>query len=198
MTDAQQTQVPTGRVENVHIDRVVPYWRNPRNISQEAVSAVAKSIEEFGYAQPIVVDSKYEIVIGHTRYAALRKLGHEEISVVVVDHLGPNAVKQLRVIDNRAGEFSLWDYNKLAGEIEHGSTEFLAALFPEMAHLGEAEAGHTLESVEQLAGERHEDWDAVDMEVEFTCPMCFESWAVELTRDAIMSGKIAAPNRKDA
>ena len=150
------------------------------------------------WVQPIVVDAKFEIIIGHTRYAAMRKLGYEEVTVVVADHLTPNKVKQLRVIDNRAGEFSVWDYNKLAGEIEHGSTEFLAALFPEMAHLGEAESTRTVTDISQLTEERHEDWDAVDMVVEFTCPMCFESWASELTRDAIMSGKISAPNRKDA
>ncbi len=191
MTDEQTPAVPTGRVEKVHIDSVIPYWRNPRQLNQEAVAAVSKSIENYGYAQPIVVDNDYSIIIGHTRYAALRRLGAEEIMVVVAEHLSPLQVKQLRVIDNRAAEYANWDFEKLAGEIEGGVTEFLLAMFPEMAHLGEFEATQTVSLT--AAGERHEDWDAVDMEVEFTCPVCFNEWAIELTRDAIMSGRIAAP-----
>jgi ParB-like chromosome segregation protein Spo0J len=88
------------------LDDIVPYWRNPRVVTDDAVNAVAESIERYGYTQPIVVDAENVIVIGHTRYAALRRLGATEAPVMTVTTLSPTQVKQLRVIDNKAHELT--------------------------------------------------------------------------------------------
>ena len=61
-------------IETVDLDRVRPYWRNPRRVTEDAVTQLMASISEYGYQQPIVVDSDYVIIVGHTRYAALRRL----------------------------------------------------------------------------------------------------------------------------
>lgn len=180
--------MPQGRVERVHIDKVVPYWRNPRRLNQEAVEAVRQSIENFGYAQPVVVDKEYVIIIGHTRYAALRRQGIEQVDVVVADHLTPHQVKQLRVIDNRAGEYAFWDFEKLIEEMGKQDSDLLNALFPEMAHHGEQEESEARRIAE--AETEHESWERVDPEVEFVCPVCFHEWETEVTREQILSGVI--------
>jgi hypothetical protein len=62
------------KVVVMDIKRVVPYARNPRK-NQAAIANVAASIREFGFRQPIVVDSEMVIVVGHTRYLAALQLG---------------------------------------------------------------------------------------------------------------------------
>jgi len=179
--------VPIGRTETVHIDSVIPYWRNPRNLNQEAVEAVRQSIERYGYAQPIVVDSSYTIIIGHTRYTAMRKLEVTELPVMVVDHLSKAEVKQLRVIDNKSGEFAFWDFNKLMDEITDKDSEFLRHMFSEVI-------GHEEESDEEAAANDFSqpaiEWESVDPTVEFVCPSCYHEWETEVTRENIMSGVI--------
>lgn len=182
-----------GRMERVGLDRVIPYWRNPRNLSNEAVEAVKTSIEEYGYNQPIVVDNDYTIIIGHTRYAAMRRMEQAEIDVVVADHLTPQQVKQLRVIDNRSGEYAFWDFDKLQEEISDSDSELLAELFPEILSQLESENGQgpTIEWGEGDAGE-NPYMTEVDPEVEFVCPSCFHEWETVVTRDQIMSGLIVS------
>ena len=63
------------------INSVTPYDRNPR-INDNAVDAVAASIREFGFRQPIVVDAEGVIIVGHTRYKAAVKLGLQNVPVV--------------------------------------------------------------------------------------------------------------------
>jgi hypothetical protein len=177
----------TGSIERVHVDTVVPYWRNPRRLSEEAVGAVRKSIEQYGYSQPIVVDEKYTIIIGHTRYAAMRSLGATEVDVMKIDYLSGNQVKQLRVIDNRANEYAFWDFEKLVTELEGADDTYLRALFPDI--IG-ADADLEENSVTVRDGSGGNDWDDVDTEVEFVCPMCFHEWIQQVTREQVMSGII--------
>src|SRR3954467_13929888 len=70
------------QIEMWSIDRVKPYDKNPR-INDAAVDAVARSLQEFGWRQPIVVDEDGVIIVGHTRYKAALKLGYTEVPVHV-------------------------------------------------------------------------------------------------------------------
>ena len=72
----------TMQVETWPIDRLIPYDKNPR-LNDDAVEAVARSIQEFGFRQPIVVDDEGVIIIGHTRLKAARKLRITEVPVHV-------------------------------------------------------------------------------------------------------------------
>jgi DNA modification methylase len=100
------------------IEKPIPYARNPRKISEEAVAGVAGSIKEFGFKQPIVVDSDGVIIIGHTRLKAAQRLGLKEVPVLVASDLTPTQCQALRLTDNRVGEFSEWDSEMLTLEIE--------------------------------------------------------------------------------
>src|SRR5690349_10012685 len=90
------------------IDRIKPYPKNPR-VNDQAVEAVARSIQEFGFRQPIVVDESDVIVIGHTRWKAGQKLGLEEVPVHVATGLSAAQVRGLRIADNQTATIAEWD-----------------------------------------------------------------------------------------
>ena len=104
------------KVQNVSIDSIKPYENNPRN-NDQGVDAVAKSIKEFNWQQPIVVDKDNVIIVGHTRYKAAKKLGMDKVPVVVADNLSPEQVKAYRLADNKTGELTDWDMGLLDDEL---------------------------------------------------------------------------------
>lgn len=96
---------------------IVPYEKNPRKISDEAVNAVAESIQEFGFKNPILIDKHNVIIAGHTRRLASLKLGLERVPCVVVDDLTPQQIKALRLADNKTNELAKWDFGELDKEL---------------------------------------------------------------------------------
>ena len=111
--------VPTKdlRVKYVPIGDVHPYEDNPRR-NDDAVEAVAASIREFGWKQPIVVDADGTIVVGHTRYKAALALEMTHVPVVVASDLTPEQCAAYRLADNRVGELAEWDAELLAQELD--------------------------------------------------------------------------------
>lgn len=103
-------------VKLVKIAEIKPYDRNPRN-NDGAVDAVAASIKEFGWQQPIVVDRDGVIIAGHTRYKAAQKLKCKEVPVVVAENLTDEQVKAYRLADNKTGELAEWDTALLDEEL---------------------------------------------------------------------------------
>jgi DNA modification methylase len=95
---------------------ITPYARNPRQ-NDNAVEGVARSIKEFGFQQPIVVDSAGVIVIGHTRYKAAQWLGLVSVPVHVADDLSVEQITALRIADNSTGEAATWDMDLLPIEL---------------------------------------------------------------------------------
>lgn len=75
-----------------NIDELIPYINNPRN-NENAIDAVASSIKNFGFKQPIVIDSKNEVVAGHTRLLASKKLGLEEVPVIIASDLSDAKIR---------------------------------------------------------------------------------------------------------
>jgi DNA modification methylase len=104
-------------IEVWSIGSVRPYDSNPRN-NEAAVEAVARSIREYGFRQPIVVDGSGTIVCGHTRLKAAQSLGLNEVPVHVARDLSPEQVKALRIADNRLHELATWDNALLAVELD--------------------------------------------------------------------------------
>lgn len=104
------------QVQSMKIDEVKPYPNNPRN-NDDGVEAVANSIKQFGWQQPIVVDKDNVIIVGHTRYKAAKKLGMDKIPVVVASNLSPEQVKAYRLADNKTGELTDWDMSLLDDEL---------------------------------------------------------------------------------
>ena len=100
----------------ININDIKPYWRNPRK-NDNAVEAVKKSIKEYGFNSPIIVDGNNVIIAGHTRYRALQELGYTEIACIVKTDLTQQQVKAYRIADNKVGEIAVWDMEKLMQEL---------------------------------------------------------------------------------
>lgn len=100
----------------VKIEDLKPYENNPRK-NDKAVDAVAESIKNFGFKVPIIVDKDNVIVAGHTRYKASKKLGLEEVPVIVADDLTKEQIKAFRLADNKVSELAEWDFDKLDEEL---------------------------------------------------------------------------------
>ena len=98
-------------------ERLKPYDKNPRK-NDEAVAAVKKSIEQFGFKQPIVVDEDYVIVVGHTRWKAAKELLLPAVPVHIATDLTPEQVQAYRIADNKTNQLAGWDYDLLLGELE--------------------------------------------------------------------------------
>ena len=105
-------------VQEMRLDQIRPYKNNPRK-NDEAVEAVANSIREFGWKQPIVVDADGVIIVGHTRYKAAQMLGLKTVPVLVADDLSDDKVKAYRLADNKTNELAEWDLSALEMELEH-------------------------------------------------------------------------------
>lgn len=110
------------RVQYMPLSDLKPYDKNPRDNSK-AVARVAKSLTEFGWKQPLVVDKDMVIIVGHTRYQAAKSLGMDSVPVVVADDLPPEKVRAYRLADNKTSDFSIWD-NKLLLEELSDLSEF--------------------------------------------------------------------------
>src|SRR5512143_2741494 len=105
------------RIEVWPVDRLVPYARNARTHSPEQVAQIAASIVEFGFNAPILVDSNAGIIAGHGRLLAARKLGLDEVPVVVLDHLSETQRRAYIIADNKLALNAGWDEEVLAAEL---------------------------------------------------------------------------------
>lgn len=97
-------------------NEITPYPNNPR-VNDASVDAVVNSIKEFGFQNPIIVDTGMVIIAGHTRHKAALRMGLEEVPVIVADNLTDEQVKAYRLADNKTGELSGWDFTKLEVEL---------------------------------------------------------------------------------
>lgn len=98
------------------IGDVKPYDKNPRR-NDRAVAKVRASLETFGWRQPIVVDDKGVIIVGHTRHKAALALGMERVPVHIARTLTPAQVRAYRLADNRTAEEADWDMPLLHEEL---------------------------------------------------------------------------------
>jgi DNA modification methylase len=103
-------------VEVREITSIRPYERNPR-LNDKAVDAVAASLREFGFRQPIVIDTDGIIIAGHTRYKAALKLGLQKVPVHIATDLTAEQAKAYRIADNKTGDIAEWDMEILPIEI---------------------------------------------------------------------------------
>ena len=99
------------------IGEIKPYEKNPRK-NDNAVDAVASSISQFGFKNPIVIDGNNVIICGHTRYKAAQKLGLEKVPCVVADDLTEEQIKAYRLADNKVAELAEWDIDLLGEELD--------------------------------------------------------------------------------
>src|SRR5450432_2769064 len=91
------------------VDKLIPWARNPRTHSDAQIAQIAASMAEFGFNNPILVDTKAGIIAGHGRVLAARKLGLLEVPVIVLDHLSEAQKRAYVIADNKVAENAGWD-----------------------------------------------------------------------------------------
>ena len=103
-------------ITDVKIDDITPYHDNPR-VNTDAINVVKKSLSEFGFQQPLVLDKDNIIIVGHTRFAAAKELGFTDVPCFIADNLSDEKIKAYRIMDNKSAEYASWNYGLLTKEI---------------------------------------------------------------------------------
>ena len=171
-----------------NLSELHPYKNNPRK-NDQAVDAVANSIREFGFKVPVVIDKNGEIIAGHTRLKAAKKLKMKEIPCIVADDLTDEQIKAFRLADNKVGELAEWDLDMLDIELD------------EITEIDMEQFGFYMSDMESEAEAIEDDFDATPPEEPKSKPgdiyqlgrhrlMCGDSTDKE-TVELLMDGKKA-------
>ena len=105
-------------VEQVGIDKLIPYVNNAKIHSEEQVTRIASSIREFGFVNPVLIDKEYNIIAGHGRVMAAKKLDMAEVPCLYIEGLTEAQRKAYILADNRLGELADWDMDLVTSELE--------------------------------------------------------------------------------
>lgn len=105
------------KIKMVAVGKLIPYVKNSRTHSEAQVSQVAASIKEFGFTNPILIDSENVIIAGHGRLLAAQKLGLAEVPCIALDHLSESQRKAYVIADNKLALNAGWDDELLALEL---------------------------------------------------------------------------------
>lgn len=175
---------PQITTRKLRLEDIKPYPGNPRRIPDEAVQAAARSIEKYGYRQPIVIDEDNVVIVGHTRLKALQHLGYRSATVIVASDLSDEQVREYRLVDNKVGEMTAWDHDSLVAELREITPDVQESFFPDV----DLEIG--------LLEEKDPDFDQAEKNLQpspspeltratsqVTCPACdkeFEVWTKTL------------------
>ena len=111
------TPAMANRIEVWPVEKLVPYEHNARTHSPEQVAQLAASIAEFGFVNPVLVDTAAGVIAGHGRLAAAKDLGLKEVPVVVLDHLTPAQKRAYVIADNKLALNAGWDMDLLQEEL---------------------------------------------------------------------------------
>ena len=106
------------RIENIAVDKLIPYVNNAKKHTEEQVTKIASSIREFGFLSPVLIDKEFNIIAGHGRVMAAKKLDIKEVPCVFVEGLTDAQRKAYILADNRLGELAEWDMDLVTSELE--------------------------------------------------------------------------------
>jgi len=104
------------KIEQIPVDRLIPYARNSRTHSDEQVAQIASSIREFGFTNPVLIDGNDGIIAGHGRVLGARKLGMDAVPCVRLEHLTETQKRAYIIADNKLALNAGWDEEMLALE----------------------------------------------------------------------------------
>lgn len=109
----------TLKIENISINKLMPYENNARKHTEEDVQTIINSIQEFGFNDPVGVWGENNIIVeGHGRFLAAKKLGIKEIPCIRLDELSDEQRKAYSLAHNKTAEMSTWDFDLLQTELD--------------------------------------------------------------------------------
>jgi len=106
------------QIETLAVEALRPYARNARTHSNKQIRQIARSIERFGFCNPVLIDDQGQIIAGHGRVAAAKLLGIKEVPTVKLAHLSDAEKRAYILADNRLAEKAGWDREILAIELQ--------------------------------------------------------------------------------
>ena len=159
------------QIIEVKVNDLKEYENNPR-INEKAIEPVMKSIQEFGFKVPLVIDKNNVIITGHTRVEAAKRLGLETVPCIIADDLSEEQIKAFRLVDNKTSEYAEWDFMKLEEELrELNEFDFDISLFDFSLSFTEE-----IEEKEEEIPESFDEYDE-DIETKHQCPKCGYEWS---------------------
>lgn len=106
------------KIEYLKVGELTPYEKNTRKHATKDVDEIVKSIQKYGFDDPIGIWSNKNIIVeGHGRLLAAKKLGMEEVPVIRLDHLTDEERREYAIMHNRTAELSAWDFDALEQEL---------------------------------------------------------------------------------
>ncbi len=106
------------KYENVPINQLIPYEKNARTHSEEQIERIIKSLKEFGFVNPVLVDQNYGVIAGHGRILAAKKIGLTEVPCIFVEDLTEEQKRAYIIADNKLALDAGWDFEILKTELE--------------------------------------------------------------------------------
>lgn len=106
------------QIKKVDINKLIPYVNNAKQHSDDQVIKIASSIREFGFVNPVLIDKDFNIIAGHGRVMAAKRLKLEEVPCLFVEGLSEAQRKAYILADNRLGELADWDMELVQSELE--------------------------------------------------------------------------------
>lgn len=106
------------QLETRPVESLVPYANNARVHSDSQVSQIARSIREFGFNNPVLIDENGGIIAGHGRVMAANELGMSKVPVIVLAHLSESQKRAYILADNKIQLSATWDIDKLSDELQ--------------------------------------------------------------------------------
>lgn len=176
------------KVKQIKLTQIKPYWRNARK-NEKTVEALKKSIQDYGFNQPLVLDKSNVIITGHARYKALMQLGYEDAPCVIAD-LDDRKAKAYRIADNKTHEMTIWDNDELVVELrEIGQFDEMQTYFQnvDLTSWLDDSVGFNVKPVteEQVTKKRTDLEDRFSAEathidtLELICPHCMEEFEIK-------------------
>lgn len=136
------------------IKELKPYKKNAKKHPKEQVERIANSIKEFGFTQPVVIDSNNCVVAGHGRILGAKKAGLIKVPTVMLEDLTEEQIKAYRLVDNKLNE-SDWDFSLLDEELEILSDDIDMELFGFDKVMTDEELEEVMKEVKFKTKEKH-------------------------------------------
>ena len=176
------------RVEQIQLKLIKPYWRNARK-NEKTVEALKKSIKDYGFNQPLVLDKNNVIITGHARFKALMQLGYEYAPCVITD-LDDRKAKKYRIADNKTHEMTMWDNDELVIELrEIGEFDEMQTYFSnvDLSNWLDDSVGFNIKPIteDEVTKKRTDMEEKYSAEathidtVEMICPHCMEEFEIK-------------------
>ena len=157
------------KIELIRTDKLIPYARNARTHSDEQVSQIAGSIKEFGFTNPVLIDSENGIIAGHGRVMAARVLGLAEVPCLRLAHLSETQRRAYILADNRIALNSGWDESMLALELTELQIDGVSL---ESLGFDSAEIDRLINQGDMFPESSAEEIDPDDFNLGTCCPKC--------------------------